>query len=115
MTGFLITGRRTGKTTAAVQWVNEAPGRVLVTANAVETGWVRREFFPDENPLHPEKVFPYSSVTAGRLRGRAIRELAVDNLDHMFMQIFGLPVGLITATGEYEYPMFVPQTWPSWE
>lgn len=100
MTRFLITGRQAGKTTAAVQWVNEAPRRRLVVTTAVEADWVTQEFFPREDPRHRESVVVYREL-ATRLRGSAdIGALAVDNLDHMLNQIFGCQVGLVTATGE---------------
>lgn len=104
MTEFLISGRGTGKSAEAVKWVRGAGNRYLVAANttraisALASDAALRGRQGGGTPLHQDKVIPYASIRQGRYLGQTV-ELAVDDLDMILHEIFGRPVGFITATG----------------
>lgn len=104
MTEFLIDGRRTGKSRAALRWLRGAGNRSLVVPDAGQAEFLARmdqEYAAEHGVSRfylTDKIIPYSSVQQGRLRGRQV-ELGVDNLDMLLMSIFRSPVGFATATG----------------
>lgn len=109
MTRFLIAGRQTGKTTAAINWVKGGVRRQLVVPDEMQAMHVREMYLRragysfmrgQGSELHPEKIISYSSLMSGRTRGQPFNELAVDNLDMLLTQLFGYHVGFVTATGE---------------
>lgn len=106
MTKFLIAGRQTGKTTAAINYVKGGVRRQLVVPDEMQARFVRNLYRagdlprPYGTPLHPEKIISYSQLMSGRTRGQKFNELAVDNLDMLLDQLFGYHVGFVTATGE---------------
>lgn len=103
MTEFLIGGRGTGKSQAALKWVRGAGNRYLVVpdsgsidsllamdrANTDRLGGMR---------LHPEKFMSYAMGGTRHSHGQTV-EYGVDGLDLMLRQIFGREVGFVTATG----------------
>lgn len=109
MTEFLISGRGTGKSQAALKWVRGAGNRYLVVpdsrqidnlihmdrANADRDGVM---------PLHPEKFMSYGMTGTRRNLSQSC-ELGVDNLDMLLRQIFGRYVGFVTATGSLRAPV----------
>lgn len=104
MTEFLIGGRGTGKSRAALRWLRGAGNRSLVVPDSRQAEFLARmdrEYAAEHGvsrfyPTH--KIIPYSSVQQGWLRERHV-ELGVDNLDMLLMSIFRSPVGFATATG----------------
>lgn len=103
MTRFIIAGRGTGKTHAAVQWVRGGVRRQLVVPDAAHADWDRMHV-PGATDLHPDAIIPYAALMSGRARGQRFTELAVDNLDMMLTSLFGQPVALVTAAGDYASP-----------
>lgn len=104
MTQFLIDGRGTGKSYAALRWLRGGGNRYLVVA---DSGQVNHMLAMDKamiergqatTPLHPEKFMSYSMAATRHGHSQTV-EYGVDNLDMLLARIFGRQVGFVTATG----------------
>lgn len=101
MTTIIQQGRRSGKTTAAVEWVKEGkktkayPGwtRILLTIDQSEADRLRCG--PD-SVLDYHQVFTFDEWKGrGRGSGRNV-EIAIDNLDIILAQVLGRTVQFFT-------------------
>jgi hypothetical protein len=104
VTEFLIDGRGSGKSHAALMWMRGAGNRRLVVADSLQVDNLRR--MEDEYASRKgvsktylqDMIIPYASIRNGRYMPQTA-ELGVDNLDMLLRQIFGADVGFVTATG----------------
>ena len=106
-TTYLIGGRRSGKTTALVEWLLEEPE---TSEDKVRVAVVANESFAKELLAHvrqEEPTFPAWRITTvehakSDLRGLAGRVvLSVDNLESLLVRVLGgHPVEIVTATGD---------------
>ena len=104
MTQFLIDGRGTGKSQAALRWVRGGGNRYLILPDsrdvdhmlAMDRAMVDRG--QATMPLHPEKFVPYAAGATRHGHSQTV-EYAVDGIDTLLTRIFGRPVGFVTATG----------------
>lgn len=111
MTEFLISGRQTGKSTAALRWLRGAGNRQLVVPDSRQVDYLARmdREYAEKNGVSrfylPDKIIPYASLGYGRHMPPTI-ELGVDNLDIIISHIFKRSVGFVTATGSlYDGPL----------
>lgn len=109
MTEYFIGDRASGKSTAAMRWLRGSPHRYLIVPDSRQVDVIKNldYKFAQEHGVTPafrhtmfDRVIPYATLTRGRLHGVPAAELAVDNIDMLFSQLFHYPVTLITATGE---------------
>ena len=94
---FVIRPRGGGKTKAAIAWLKDNPGAVLIVHDESYAATLRKEF-----GLTDKQVMSHRSAGT-RLRGRNVPAVGVDNLDLILADLLGTgraPVGLVTATGE---------------
>jgi len=104
---IIIGERRSGKTTAMLKWVREAPEdehRVVVSHTHQEAMRLRREN-PDLESWQfvglSEVLRQGNSVFSGVLVGRGGRVvLGIDNLDNALSQLIYWPVGALSLTDE---------------
>lgn len=92
---FVIRPRGGGKTAAAIAWLRDNPGGVLIVHDESYAKRLRKE-----HGLTGEQVVSYGSAS---LRGRRVSAVGVDNLDLILGHLLGTgpaPVSLVTATGE---------------
>ena len=104
---FQIGGRQTGKTTAMLDWMQDAPEgdhRVLVCHTGQEAMRLLRESRERGLDLESWQFVGYDELKPGTwsgvLHGRGGRVvLGVDNLDLILGRLLGWPVERVTATG----------------
>ena len=89
----IVGGRRTGKTTALVNWYKEQPGnRVIVVMNSQIANWLQQEYDI------PSKDILITATTGVHLRGRH-SDFGVDNLEFILTEYFGQTPSVVTFTG----------------
>lgn len=91
-------GRRSGRTTRLLEWLTQGEGRVLLVHSNVERTRLTHIIGTDEkyHAVQDWQIQEYSQAPYN-LPGRAVTEIAVDNLD-LFLPRLSAPITLITAT-----------------
>jgi hypothetical protein len=89
-------GRRTGKTTFLLSWLERESNRILIVHSAQERDRLLKEY----PHIGANQIVTANHVIEGKIRGRhPLPELAIDNLDLILPFIFGGSIGPITMTG----------------
>ena len=95
-------GRRSGRTTRLIEWLQEDDNRVLMVFSQVEADRIKRLIKENfEVPIEDWRIVPYGRID--KIAGREISEVAIDNLEMMLPKV-SAPITLITATLAEEYP-----------
>ena len=103
MITYHIGGRRTGKTSELLKWMNEAPEdktRMMVCVNMAmaRSTWQLSKRLGYK--FDHSQFISYESCLRGFNRGMVNVELCVDNLDYMLRRIFGYSVEKVTTDGQ---------------
>lgn len=100
----LITGRQHGKTQAIVSWLMEDPSwRGVIVANHQRKAEIMARIRRTPLAYLGKRYWEERVITVGRfpmqLRGRGFREVALEDFEHLFQEMYGVPVGFLVATG----------------